>query len=365
VFKIIDRYIFRELIDPFFFGLGAFTAIFSTSMILFDLVRHVIMRGLPLQVAVQLFLFKLPGVMVYIFPMATLLAALLAFSRLSGDSEIIAFRAAGISVHRLMISVIFLGIIVSLVTFFFYEIVVPEGEKAAQNILVEKTAKKKPLIQEKIFTPIVQGGLKRMLFAEKIKDGVMEGVIVGEIQNGKLTQIISAKEAEWQKDKETWLFKNGVIYPLSEAGEYKHLIRFDEEYISIKYSPQDFSLGDKSPEEMNIKELRDYIQREKELGVSTPDEIRDHSIFLHRKIALPFACLVFAFLGAPLGLTPRRTGSGVGLGISLIIVILFIFISAFSTAIGILGWIPPALAAWLPNIVTGFIGYYILQRSAA
>ncbi|MCX5726182.1 MAG: LptF/LptG family permease [Candidatus Saganbacteria bacterium] len=363
MFKIIDRYIFRELVDPFFFGLGAFTAIFSTSMILFDLVRHVIMRGLPLQVAVQLFLFKLPGVMVYIFPMATLLAALLAFSRLSGDSEIIAFRAAGISVYRLMTSVIILGIIVSCITFLFYEIVVPEGEKAAQNILVDKTAKNRPVAQAKIFTEFEQGGLKRMLYAEKIKDGVMEGVIVGEVAGGKLTQIINAKEAEWQRDKETWLFKNGIIYLLTETGEYKHLIRFSEEYISIKYTPKDFALGNKSPEEMNIKELKEYIDREKEMGIDKK-EIQDHSIFLQRKIALPFACLVFAFLGAPLGLTPRRTGSGVGLGISLIIVILFIFISAFSTAVGILGWLHPIVAAWLPNIVTGGIGYYILRRAA-
>ncbi|MFC1540805.1 LptF/LptG family permease, partial [Candidatus Margulisiibacteriota bacterium] len=76
--KIIDRYIFRELIEPFLFGLGSFTAILSASMILFELVRAIILKGMPFTVAMQVFVYRLPGIVVYIFPMAMLLAALLA-----------------------------------------------------------------------------------------------------------------------------------------------------------------------------------------------------------------------------------------------------------------------------------------------
>lgn len=359
--KTIDRYIFRELIDPFFFGLGAFTSILSASMVLFELVRQVVIKGMAFHVAVQLFIFRLPGVMVYIFPMATLLAALLAFSRLSGDSEIIAFRASGLSIYRLIVPVLVLGLIVSLVTFLFYEVVAPQGNRAAKNILAETAVRKGPRIQKNMFVPeLKRGKLKRIFYAERLRNGIMEGVIVGEFEKGKLTQLINAKEAEWQEEKERWLFKKGIIYLLSETGEYKHLIRFDEEYVAIKYTPKDFMVGDKSPEEMNIKELRDYIELKKKMGV----DVRDYIIQLHMKTSIPFACLVFALLGAPLGLTPRRTGSGVGLGISIIIVFLYYVMISFSMAIGILGWIPGVLAAWLPNIMTGGIGYYILRRSA-
>ena len=113
--KIIDRYIFKELFEPFLFGLGAFTAILSASMIMFELVRAVVLKGMPLIVALQVFIYRLPGIVVYIFPMAMLLAALLAFSRLSGESDIIAFRASGISLYRLIIPVLVLGLLVSLV----------------------------------------------------------------------------------------------------------------------------------------------------------------------------------------------------------------------------------------------------------
>ena len=85
--KILDKYIFQELIDPFIFGLFSFSLILSASMIMFELVRAVVISGMPLFTALQIFIFRLPSVVVYIFPMATLLAALLGFSRLSKDSK--------------------------------------------------------------------------------------------------------------------------------------------------------------------------------------------------------------------------------------------------------------------------------------
>ncbi len=360
MFKV-DSYVLKELIDPFFFGLGAFTSILGASMALFDLVRAVILKGMPLYTAIQLFVFRLPGIVVYIFPMATLLAALLAFSRLSSDSEIIAFRASGISIYRLVIPVLIMGVVISLITFLFYEVVVPESNRAAKNLLIEEAARRAPRIQENMFVPEFEHGvLKRIFYAKRLKGDIMEGVIVGEFEGGRLSQLINAREATWQKEKERWLFKNGIIYLLSETGEYKHLIRFEEQYIAIKYTPADFYIGDKSPDEMNIRELADYINLKRKMGVN----VTDFSIQLNMKISIPFACLVFSLLGAPLGLTPRRTTSGLGLGVSIIIIFLYYVLISISMAIGELEMIHPTLAAWTPNIITGGIGYYILKKAA-
>jgi lipopolysaccharide export system permease protein len=156
--KIIDRYIFTELLEPFLFGLGAFTAILSSSMVMFELVRAVVLKGMPFLVAVQIFIFRLPGIAVYIFPMATLLAALLAFSRLSHDSELIAFKASGISLFRLIIPVLALGLLVSLTNILFSEVVVPEANKAAKNLLIETSATYQPKIQKNVFLPEIENG---------------------------------------------------------------------------------------------------------------------------------------------------------------------------------------------------------------
>lgn len=358
--KIVDRYVFKELFEPFLFGLGAFTAILSSSMVLFELVRAVVLHGMPIQVALQVFVYRLPGIAVYIFPMATLLAALLAFSRLCHDSEIIAFRASGISLFRLIVPVLTFGVLVSLVNLAFSEIVVPESNKAAKNLLIDTSAQRQPRFQKNVFVPELERGvLKRIFYAETMRGANLYGVIVQEFNDGRLSQIVNAQEALWQRDKNQWLFKNGTIYLIAETGEYKHLIRFKEQYLTIKYTPADFYTGDRNPDEMNIRELRDFIALKEKMGV----EVTDFKIQLNMKMAIPFASLVFALLGAPLGLSPRRASGSIGLGISIIVIFFYYVLTFISMSIGELGLISPVAAAWLPNTLAAGTGWYILKRA--
>lgn len=361
MFKLIDRYIFKELFDPFLFGLLAFSLILSASMIMFELVRAVVMQGMPLIIALKIFIFRLPGVVVYIFPMATLLAALLGFARLSKDSEITAFRASGVSILRLIYPVIIFGFVVSVVNLAFYEIVVPEANRAAKNLLIETVIQKAPKIEENVFVPEFSGGsLRRVFYARKMENAVMKGVIVQDFSNGMLSQIVNAKEAFWEKDKNSWLFKDGTIYILSEDGEYKHLIKFEEQSVAIKFSPAELYRDDQKPEEMNISSLRKYIALKEKMG----EKLTGFKIQLNMKIAIPFASLVFVLLGAPLGLSPRRASSSIGLGLSIIVVFVYYIIMFFSMALGELELISPPLAAWLPNIITAGISYYFIRKAS-
>lgn len=359
--KTIDRYIFKELLEPFFFGLGAFTAILSSSMGLLELARAVVLKGMPVLTAFQIFLYRLPGIVVYIFPMATLLAALLAFSRLSHDSEVVAFKAHGISLYRLIIPVLVLGFLVSVVNLTFSEIVVPASNTAAKNLLIATATTRQPKLQKNVFLPeLAQGRLKRIFYAESMQGETMSGVIVQEFDRGRLAQIVNAASAAWQKDKNQWLFRDGTIYLLAESGEYKHTIRFKEQYVTIKYTPADFYVGDRESSEMNIAQLKEFIALKQKMG----SDITDLNIQLNMKMAIPFASLVFALLGAPLGLSPRRTSGSVGLGISILVIFFYYLLTSVSIAIGELKYIAPGGAAWLPNIATGGIGWYILSRAA-
>ncbi|OGC07278.1 hypothetical protein A2230_09445 [candidate division WOR-1 bacterium RIFOXYA2_FULL_36_21] len=361
MFKIIDKYILKEIMDPFLFGLLSFSLILSASMVLFELVRAVVMHGMSLFTALQVFVFRLPSVVVYIFPMATLLGTLLAFGRLSKESEIVAFRSSGISLYRLMVPVLIFGILISFVTLAFYEIVVPESNKKVKNLMIQTATKRNVKMQENVFVPEMEHGvLKRIFYAQKMVGDEMEGVVVSEFSSGKLSQIINAGTAKWDGQKNQWLFKDGVVYLLSDIGEYKHLIKFDEQYISIKYTPADFSIGDKSPDDMNIAELGDFIKLKEKMGV----KVTDFKIQLNMKIAIPFASLVFALLGAPLGLSPRRASSSVGLGFSIIVIFVYYVLMFFSIALGELEWIAPWMAAWIPNFATFGLGYLFLSRAA-
>ena len=107
--KIIDRYVLRELAAPFLFGVGAFAAVFIGGSLLFKFTRLVAEQGMPLGKALLVFLYWLPGYVVLTFPMAALLAALLAFGRMSGDGETTAIRAGGVSLLRVMVPVMAAG----------------------------------------------------------------------------------------------------------------------------------------------------------------------------------------------------------------------------------------------------------------
>jgi lipopolysaccharide export system permease protein len=357
--KILDRYLLKELIDPFLFGLLSFTLILGASMVLFELVRAVILQGMPLLTALLLFVYKLPSIMVYIFPMATLLAALLGFARLSGNSEIVAFKASGISLGRIMIPVIILGLLISITTLLFYEIVVPVSNRSAKELIAASATRYTPRLKENILVPeIEKGTLKRIFYARKLVGDIMQGVIVQEFVDGNLSQLINAKRASWKDRK--WLFEDGIIYLLSEEGEYKHLIKFKEQQIAIKYSPADLSTGDLNPEEMNIAQLSKYINLKKKMGV----DVTDLAIQLNMKISIPFASLVFVLLGAPLGIRPQRTGSGVGLGLSIIVIFLYYVFTFIGMALGELKSMTPFMAAWLPNIITSGLGVYLLKQKS-
>ena len=359
--KIIDRYIFKELLEPFLFGLGAFTTILSASMLMFDLVRAVALKGMPLFIALQIFVYKLPSIMVFIFPMATLLAVLLAFGRLSNDSEIIAFRAQGVSLFRLVIPVIFLGLLVSFTNLAFSEVVVPEANTAAKELLVEAVQKQSPRMQKNVFVPEIEHGvLKRVFYADTLKGNTMKDVIVQEFTDGKLSQIITAKEALWQKEKNEWVFKSGIIHLIAKNGDYKHIIRFKEQSIAIKYSPADFLIGDQNPDEMTIAQLKDFVKLKEKMGVDTTSV----KIQLNMKMSIPFASLVFALLGAPLGLSSRRSSSSIGLGLSIIVIFFYYILTFICMAIGEIKLLSPGVAAWLPNIITGAAGWYILYKKA-
>jgi lipopolysaccharide export system permease protein len=111
---------------------------------------------------------------------------------------------------------------------------------------------------------------------------------------------------------------------------------------------------------MTINQLRDFISLKEKMGT----DVTDFKIHLNLKMAIPFASLVFALLGAPLGITRRRASSSIGLGLSIIVIFVYYILTFISMSFGELKILSPVLAAWLPNFLTAGIGWYFLARAA-
>lgn len=117
--SVMDRYVTVELLLPFLFGIGLFTSLGLSIGTLFELIRKVTESGLLLSVAFKILFLRMPGFIALAFPMSLLLATLMAYSRLSSDSEIIALRSVGVNIYRLVIPAVILSLCVTGMTFFY------------------------------------------------------------------------------------------------------------------------------------------------------------------------------------------------------------------------------------------------------
>lgn len=359
--KLLDRYLAAEIIEPLIFGILSFTMILAGGAILLGLVKEIIRYSLSLSIAVKFFILRLPGVMVYTFPMAMLLATILAISRMSTDGEITAFKAAGINLTRLALPIIFVGFGVSLITLFFNENLVPQANRQATKLFLKVTASEPPKIKENINLPIYEkGSLARVLSARKLEGNLLKDVTIQEFEKGRLARIVMAKEALWNAN-EGWLFKNGRLYQIAPDEESLYVIKFQEEFFPLPSSPKELSEEEIPPEEMNWVELKKYIGQLAKRG----EETTFHKVQLNFKLAIPFASLIFALVGLPLGAQhQRRAAKSVGFGLSLLVIFAYYLLFSISMGLGSAQVVSPGLAAWLPNFLIGGFAIYLLRRAS-
>ncbi len=359
--RLVDRYLIKELIGPFFFGIAAFTSILAGSTVLFTLIGDVIKYQIPIWPFIQLFLYRLPYVVVLSFPMATLLSTILAFGRLSSDGEILAFRAGGVSFQRLVTPILAAGFVISLATIGFNELIVPRAAHSGEILIRNFSERTQPTIKKNInFTEYADGIPSRIINVGSLDKGIMSTITVAEFDQGQLSRLIRAESGKWLPDG-GWAFNNGIMHSFSPSAQNRiTVIRFEEEIIDLDINPIDLSQRKKNIEEMNSRELHQQIEIQKKLGQDPITDIMNY----HLKFSVPFASLIFSILGASVGLRPHRSSSAVGLGISLVVILVYYVLLAVGMGLGLSHTLPPVFAAWTPNIVIGIFGLYLLNKLA-
>ena len=136
--RLLDRYVLKELLYPFVFGIAAFSSIFIASTMLFKITQYMTRYGASIETIARLFMYNLPEIINYTFPMSMLLAALMAFGKLSGSSEITAMKAGGVSYYRIVAPVLVVGFVVSMFSMVWAEKVVPASKVESARILSEE-----------------------------------------------------------------------------------------------------------------------------------------------------------------------------------------------------------------------------------
>ena len=360
--SLLNKLILGSCTGPFMFGILIFVLIFVAGDLLFQAAKLIIEQGVALGVVTRLFFYRLPEVIVMTIPMSSLLSTLLGMSTLNAGSELIALRSLGIPFTRILRPVIAASVMISVIGFGLNETVVPFGAIAADRLMKFEIMKHQAsVVQEKVFLRDEEGGkLKRVLYIDTLdpEAGTLSGIMMHEFDSeGRLSHTLNARRGMWQNSQ--WWIEDGRMYDVDAEGEVRLLLRFERQMLALRLSPEQLQRSTRRPGDMSAHELWSYIKQ----GEAIESQLSQLWVMFHLKMAVPWACVIMAVLGAGFGASRRgRSGGGVGFGISVVIVFAYYVVMSMCRAFGEAGAIPPIISGWGPNMVFFFIAIFFAWR---
>ena len=357
--RILDKYILKEFISPFLFGVAAFTSIFLGADTLLKIANYVTTYGASTLSALKIFLLALPQIIIYTFPMAILLGSLMAMYRLSGDSELVIMRTSGQSFLRLARPIFIFAFIISIGTILFNEYVVPWTNTQYEYVINHEIKQNlEPKSAEHVVLRDVEDGqIKHLLYARRYNAETkkLENITIQEFQNDKVIRIENAPFANWQNG--IWNMTNGIIYDLSDDG-VQRMVTFKNQIIPYIQTPEEIGKTQRSFEQLTIRELIAIYKAYESAHTDTTAVIME----IEKRFSLPMASFLFALIGAPLGVKKGRSSSSLGFGLSVAIIFAYYAIMTFLEAMGKGHILPATLAVWLPNIIVFFCAIYLIRQ---
>jgi lipopolysaccharide export system permease protein len=363
-FTILDRYMIAELAGPFSFGFAAFTLIFAATQLL-AIGRLVESEHAPLWAAVEIFLWSMPQFMSIVIPMALLLGTLLAIQRLSGESEVVAMKAGGISFWRMVMPLLAAGLAMSVVTFVVQEMLAPyaadQSARITNNVLLHTSAFNRDLT---VSAPLPGGGRQVTIATsyEPHSQALLHVTLVQYDRNNQPTQVVFVDRADSASEK--WVLENASFYRFNPDGTLLAEPKVAQQQVELGENPTELvkriSLND--PDQMSRSQIASIVRS----GQLTQMELRKYVTTYQEKLAQPFACFVFVLIAIPYGLRAARSGGGTSVGFGVAVAIVFIYyivlvvFSYVSEALIALA----ALWAWMPNIIFTAVGLLRLRRAS-
>jgi lipopolysaccharide export system permease protein len=369
---LMDRYIAMELIPPLFFSAGIFSALGVAVGYLSDLANKVFDYNLPLLQAGHIFLLKVPQFIAYALPISLLLATLMAYGRLSNDSELISLQGCGVSFNRIVAPAVVISFLVTGITFVINEFVVPPANYQSTAILVKYLKEEHPFWQNKdIFYPnyeeleLPDGEKTRILtslfYAENFDGEKMKSLTILKWLGQHLEQIVLSDSATWNAAQNTWDFFNGTIYKIAADASYKGALSFQHQQLPLPKEPFEFALKARNPDEMSIFEAWEYMKILRLSGDTK--RLISLQVRSQQKLAFPFVCLVFGLVGAVLGARPKQMSKATSFGITLGITFGYYVLNFVSSSFGIIGILTPFMSAWLPNFLGLGVALWLLLKN--
>ncbi|RMF06690.1 MAG: YjgP/YjgQ family permease [Candidatus Neomarinimicrobiota bacterium] len=351
--KKLDRYLLRQFLLILTIALIAFNSIF----IIVDLIENLdrfIDNAVSGKIVVAYYLYSIPWFINIGFPMATLIATVFSIGLMAKRNEYTVLKAAGVSLYRIAIPLVLLGILLSGLSFELENRLVSWGNEHRYDIerrYLKRNSRRSVPRMRSILTNIFlqkQGSQHISITTYKTRKQIAENVTIVSLDSERIQQRIDAKEMVWIDSLEAWASKDYSIRRFDAQGkEIGAHIAHRDTLFHLSFRPDDISKRFKSPDELNYFELESRIRLLKENGV----DVTRWEVARQFKISFAFTNLIVILFGLPLVVLRPKGGLSFGAGMSVFVIFGYYAFIKFGQSLGYQRLLSPVVSAWLGNVV--------------
>jgi lipopolysaccharide export system permease protein len=359
--RILDRYIIIQFIRNLAFALLCFILIFIL-VDLFENLDRFIDNNLGLGMVFNYYLTFVPEIVKLVTPISMLLATLFTAGRMINFNELVAVKNAGISLMRFMVPFICIGIVITGISMYFNNWVVPEANK--QKFFIERNYLKRNVLQAGLNKLYFQDSKNQLILIETFReiDLTAERVTILLYNADSATHLlkrIDAEQMKWEDNK--WVFLNAYERDFQKPND--GLTKYDSlgqndlaGFNPINLVPQQITKKQLKPDEMNYTELNDFIDSMVKGGQNVDRQLVD----FYSKISFPFSSIIVIIFGISISTgTKRRKGIALQFGISMLVSFIYLGFVKISQSFGYNGDLNPMFTAWLANLL--FFGFGVVN----
>jgi lipopolysaccharide export system permease protein len=355
--RLLDRYILRNFLQIYLYCIAAFISIW----LIFDVSDNLstfLDERIALARVLHYYLTQLPQIMVILLPVSLLLALLFCLGRMSRANEIVSMLTAGISLPRVLVPLLLMGLLTSLGSAALNYSLAPHADQARRDFLDPLGRRQEKGIVGQIFRNRTDN---RTWFIQQFRPGedIFHNVeILQQDGNDNITRAYLITRAIYRPQSKVWDFEMLKVVDYDPAGNIvtdRLLNSLTEEHWSE--TPYRLASANFRPETLSVPELRKYVGFNADFPNTLLAPFRTHLQYL---VALPWNCLVVVFIAAALGIGFSRRGILASVASAILLVFAMNFLTHLFLALGEGDRIPPWVAAWTPDLVFGAIGLYLL-----
>ena len=343
---IIHTYLTKEIAKYFFIVLASVICIYA-AVDFFEKIDNFLRAGASLSKALIFFALKTPFIMAQVIPVCILLSILVAFGLMAKNNELVAIKSCGVSIYFFMKPILFIGVISSVVLFFFSEVIVPITMEKANRIWLQDVRKEAAMVSKEKNIWIKGSRMITHIAHYSPTRKTIFGVTLNHFdEDFRLVRRVDAEKGVFKEGR--WVLSHLMEQVLNKTdGDYT--VTFYEEKIEpLDFLPEDLKRVIKKSEEMNIKELLSYIRKIEAEGYGATS----YRVDLHAKLAFPLVCLIMCIVATGISLRGNlKEGLPVSIAYGLGIAFLYWVFYSFCVSLGYGEMLPPVVAAWMANLI--------------